>query len=59
MPVLSPLVPVLEFTALFKEQFQGYNGTHLLFKVKYFIMYCNSVDGAVWLRPCTLFQVLP
>ena len=59
MPVLSPLVPLVEFTTLFKEQFQEYNGTHLFFKVEYFIMYCNSVDGTVWLRPCAWFQVLP
>ena len=39
MPSLMSLFPLPDFYGVFKEQFLGYNGTHLLFKVKHFIMY--------------------
>jgi len=44
---LMSMFPLLDFYGVFKEEFLGYNGTHLLFKVKPFIMYHNSFDGTV------------
>ena len=36
MPSLISLFPLPDFYSVFKEEFLGYNGTHLLFKVKHF-----------------------
>ena len=52
MPSLMSLFPLLDFYGVFKEEFLGYNGTHLLFKVKRFIMYQNSFDGTVLVKAC-------
>ena len=52
MPSLMSLFPLPDFYGVFKEEFLGYNGTHLLFKVKHFIMYQNSFDGPVLVKAC-------
>jgi len=53
MPSLLSLFPLPDFYGIFKEEFLGYNGTHLLFKVQHFIYFFqNSFDGTVVVKAC-------